>query len=54
MVEKFIIDEDGQGLIEYLLIISLVALVVIVALTIFGITLTNNYNRTVNKLSTVL
>lgn len=31
-----IINEKGQGLVEYALIIVLIALVVIIALTVFG------------------
>ena len=37
--------EDGQGLVEYALIIMLIALVVIAIVTIFGTTLVETYSR---------
>lgn len=33
---NFLKDEDGQGMLEYVLIISLVAVVAITAITTFG------------------
>lgn len=51
MGKKFMVDEDGQGLIEYMLIISLVAIVVIVALTFTGLTLKDYYSETVNEVT---
>lgn len=36
-------DEEGQGLVEYALIIMLVALAVFAGLTLFGTTLNNTY-----------
>ena len=38
------ITEKGQGLVEYALIIVLIALVVILAVTLFGTTLSNTFN----------
>jgi pilus assembly protein Flp/PilA len=40
----FSLDEKGQGMVEYALILVLVAMVVIVALTVFGPILRNTYN----------
>jgi len=37
--------EDGQGLVEYALLILLVALAVIVGLSGFGLSLADYYNR---------
>lgn len=43
-VRSILGDERGQGLVEYSLILMLVALVVIVMLTGIGGTLNNNYS----------
>lgn len=37
--------ETGQGLLEYALIISLVAIVIILALTVFGENVADLYNQ---------
>lgn len=42
--------ERGQGLVEYALIIILIALVVIIALTVLGTQLSGAYSRSVNLL----
>ncbi len=39
-----IVSEKGQGLVEYALIIVLIAVVVILAVEIFGTTLTNTFD----------
>lgn len=36
MLHKFLREEDGQTLVEYGMLISLIALVVIAAVTLFG------------------
>ncbi|MCQ2406198.1 MAG: Flp family type IVb pilin [Oscillospiraceae bacterium] len=36
MLKKFLADENGQGMVEYGLILALVAVVVIAALTAIG------------------
>jgi len=41
--------ERGQGMVEYALIILLIAIVVIAGLTIFGPTLSNTYSDIVNN-----
>lgn len=48
MIERFLVDEEGQGLMEYVMILFFVAVVVIIALTVFGLDLKNFYNETVN------
>ncbi len=42
--------EKGQGLVEYALIIVLIALVVIMAVTLFGTTLSNTFNFISNQI----
>lgn len=42
--------EDGQGLVEYSLIILLLGLVVIVGLRVFGLSLTETYNLIIARL----
>jgi pilus assembly protein Flp/PilA len=45
MISQFILDEDGQSLVEYALLISLMALVVSVAVTLFSKAVQGNFNR---------
>jgi len=45
MIKQFIFDEDGQALIEYALLISLMALAVISAILIFRNGITTTYTR---------
>jgi len=51
-VKGFVRDEEGQGLVEYALIIALVAIVVIAALQFLGGRVGNTYNSIGNKLAT--
>ncbi|HEY76197.1 MAG TPA: Flp family type IVb pilin [Thermoflexia bacterium] len=44
-------NEEGQGLVEYALIIVLVAIVVIAVLTLLGNQLQNVFNRITNALA---
>ena len=44
MFSKFINEEDGQGMVEYGLIIAGVALLVIVAIKVFGGTMITFFN----------
>lgn len=52
MIERFLQEEDGQTLVEYGLLISLIALVVIAVLTIMGQKISNTFNSAGNSLST--
>lgn len=45
MLSKLIFDEEGQALVEYALLISLIALVVAISITIFRNGIKSNYNR---------
>jgi pilus assembly protein Flp/PilA len=48
---RFIKEEEGQGMVEYGLIVALVAIVVIAALTIMGPKIKNVFNKVTNSLS---
>lgn len=43
-------NEEGQGLVEYGLIVALVALIVIAVLTLIGGNLTNKFNEIAGSL----
>jgi pilus assembly protein Flp/PilA len=43
-------NEEGQGLVEYALIIALVVIVVIGAITLLGPAISNIFNNIVNQL----
>lgn len=47
---KHLNKEDGQGLVEYGLIIALVALVVVAALTLVGGNLVQKFNEIANSM----
>lgn len=47
---KFFKDEDGQGMVEYGLIIGLIAIVVIVALAMLGPRVANMFTTASNAL----
>ncbi len=44
MLKKFVKDEDGQGLVEYALILAFIALIVVGSLRILGGNLSRRYN----------
>jgi pilus assembly protein Flp/PilA len=48
---QFLADESGQGLVEYSLIIALIAIVVIAALRTLGTSAGNTLNNSSNQLS---
>jgi len=50
---KSIKNEKGQGMVEYALIIGLVAIVVVVALGLVGGSITDTFNSIVDKLGNV-
>ncbi len=41
--------EEGQGLVEYALLVLFVALIVLIALTVFGQTISNLYSQIVSS-----
>jgi pilus assembly protein Flp/PilA len=51
---KFYKKEQGQGMVEYALIIVLIAIAVIAAVTFFGESLSTTYNDIVNNLAAVI
>ena len=48
---KFLRDEEGQGMIEYALIIALIAVVAIVALRALGNSVSNKLDNVSNTLA---
>lgn len=46
MIKSFFMDEEGQTLVEYGLLVSLLALVVIAVLTVLGKKINNTFNST--------
>ena len=49
-MKKFLADENGQGMVEYGLIIALIAVVVITALSTLGTKVTGIFNTAGSKL----
>jgi pilus assembly protein Flp/PilA len=52
MLERLIREEEGQTLVEYGLLISLIALVVIAILSILGNRIKNSFNSAANAMDT--
>lgn len=52
MIQRFIHEEEGQTLVEYGLLISLIALVVIAILSILGNRIRNTFNSAANAITT--
>ena len=52
MIKKFLAEEEGQTLVEYGLLVSLIALVVIAVLTSLGRKVQTVFNTATNSLST--
>ncbi len=52
MIQRFMQEEEGQTLVEYGLLISLIALVVIAILTVLGGKIGNTFNKAANGLGT--
>ena len=52
MIKRFFVEEEGQTLVEYGLLISLIALVVIAVLTVMGTKISSTFNKASNSLST--
>jgi len=51
MLKHFLQEEEGQTLVEYGLLISLIALVVIAVLTLLGNRIKNTFNAAGNQLT---
>ena len=51
MIKHFLQEEDGQTLVEYGLLISLIALVVIAVLTVMGKKIRNTFNAAGNQMT---
>lgn len=49
MLKQFLADEDGQTLIEYGLLISLIALIAVAGITIFGRGMRNGMYNNINS-----
>lgn len=53
LVEKLYKNEEGQGLVEYALILALIAVVVIVAVTAIGKKASNTFEEINKKLGNI-
>ena len=51
MIKQFIHEEEGQTLVEYGLLISLIALVVIAILSVLGKRISNTVNAAANNIN---
>ncbi len=51
MMKHFLQEEEGQTLVEYGLLISLIALVVIAVLTVLGQRISNTFNSASNRIT---
>lgn len=50
MIRKLVNEESGQGLVEYALILALIAIIVIAALTLLGNNVNNKFEKVGNAL----
>lgn len=50
MLKRLVFEEEGQTLVEYGLLLALLALVVVVAVTVMGKSIITNYNNSNNQL----
>ena len=53
LLKRLIKDEEGQGLVEYALIIGLISLVVVAVLTLTGTSIKGLFNKINNTLDAV-
>jgi pilus assembly protein Flp/PilA len=51
MIQRFLKEEEGQTLVEYGLLISLIALVVIAVLTVMGRRISNTFNSASSQMN---
>ena len=49
----FAVEERGQGLVEYALILVLIAIVVLLAVQLFGTTLNNTFEMINNRMDEI-
>jgi pilus assembly protein Flp/PilA len=52
MINRFLMEEEGQTLVEYGLLVSLIALIVIAVLTVLGQRVSTVFNTANNSLTT--
>ena len=52
MIKRFVMEEEGQTLVEYGLLVSLIALVVIAVLTLLGKKVSSVFTTANNSLTT--
>ncbi|MDD5066667.1 MAG: Flp family type IVb pilin [bacterium] len=52
MIKRFLNDESGQGMTEYILIVALIAIVAIASIKIFGSQISSMFKRAAGKLET--
>jgi len=50
LLRRLVMEDEGQTLVEYGLLVALIALVVIAALTVLGQKIANTFNRISNHL----
>jgi pilus assembly protein Flp/PilA len=50
-IEQFIRDEDGASLVEYILLVALIAVVCIAAVTLLGRAAKSRFDTTANSLN---
>lgn len=53
-MKDFLKDENGQGMVEYALIIGLIAIVAVVALVVLGPRIRDLFNRSNDEMSKAL
>ena len=51
MITRFFAEEEGQTLVEYGLLISLIALAAIATMTLFGRKMSNHFNAASNQMT---
>jgi len=51
LMKRLFVEEEGQGMTEYVLIVALIALAAILAMRFFGNTVNNVFNKTGNILN---
>jgi pilus assembly protein Flp/PilA len=50
IIQRFLAEEEGQSMVEYGLLVSLIALAVVTAVTLFGRGVENNWNSSDGRL----